>query len=156
MKLCNLSTLLSQAWNIALHFCGTWPTINVNLWRGVASANRNQWTSHSPQICNHPWKASLGDLLRAGESTQYCLAFSLFVLTYLFFPWFDSVLWIPSGQTHYNHQILELFWWPLALRKSPCVPIWSYLTFSLINHTIPPHKSAAIVCHAMEYQWNKG
>ena len=149
MKLGKLSTLWSKAWNIALFFCGTWPTVNVNLWGGVASANRHQWPS--PQSCKKPPSESLclpRSLLISALPLVY-----LYLLTY-FSPWFDSVLWILSGQTHYNDQIFELFLCPLALRTSPCVLIWSYLTFGLVNHTILPCISAAMISHAMEYQQN--
>lgn len=151
MKLCQLSTLWSKAWNIALFFCGTWPTVNVNLWGGVASASRHQWTS--PQPCNHPWKKPPSETLCLPWSLLItALSFVYLCLLNYFSPWFDSVLWILSGQTHYHEQILELFLCPLALRKSPCVLIWSYLTFGLVNHTISPCISAAMICHAMEYQ----
>lgn len=93
MKLCKLSILWSKAWNISLFFCGTRPTVNVNLWGGVASASRYQWTS--PQPCNHPWKKPPSEtlclpwnLLTTALSSVY-----LRLLTY-FSPWFDSVLWI--------------------------------------------------------------
>lgn len=97
MKLGKLSTLWSKAWNIALFFCGTWPTVNVNLWGAVASASRHQWPS--PRSCKKPPSESLC-LPRSLLITALPLVY-LYLLTY-FSPWFDSVLWILSGQTHYN------------------------------------------------------
>lgn len=119
-KLCKLSTLLSKAWSIALLFCGVGPTINVSLWRegrGVALANRHQWTPHSSQCWKHAWKCL--PKRRSASSGIYSALPCLWSIC-LFFPWFDNVLGIRFSQTHYYDQILVLFLWSFPPRKSHC------------------------------------